>query len=133
MSKLIAAALLSMLQLLLSLAGCQFGARDFSDRISRDGHAVLDSRAHVEAGVARFQCVASASGRCHYTLFAAPCTAAAAAVGRPGCGDTPLRRLTVARGQTRQLSGLPAFQLCVATVAGAVARDCRPLPASAAR
>ena len=36
-----------------------------------DGIEALYSRADVHAGVARFECVRSISGRCHYAVFAA--------------------------------------------------------------
>ena len=62
--------LIPLFQFLLALCGVSLGGTSFSDRVSVDGNDTLHSRAQVQAGVANFACMASASGRCHYTLFA---------------------------------------------------------------
>ena len=113
--------LIALLQFLFSLCGCSLGGSNFSDRISVDGTDLLYSRAHVQDGVARFACMTSSSGRCHYTLFADTamdaCNTHAADAAHPGttqtCPPAPLQRFMVDAGDSRQMTGLPAFRLCV--------------------
>ena len=52
----------------------------YSNRIADNGHDVLYSRAQAKDGSARFECRASDSGACHYTLFPEAC-----AGQRDGC------------------------------------------------
>ncbi|MDR0184399.1 hypothetical protein [Lysobacter arvi] len=112
----------ALLYFVLSLFGCDVGRSTFVDRIVHDGASTLESRAVVEAGVARFECIRSASGQCHYTLFARDCSAANAKSG--SCVSTPIRRFVVADGDTRQIAGLRDFRLCVSDEDGAVAPGC---------
>lgn len=120
MSKVIA-----LLQFLLALAGFSTGGTTWTSQVHDDGH-VLSSRAHAQDGVARFECIDSSSGRCHYTLYPESCAGDA-------CSRTPLRQFTVERGQTRQFAGLPGFRLCVDTDGAALGPDCRPRAAVAKR
>ena len=117
MSKLIA-----LLQFLLALAGVDVGGSDYSNRISNGGHDVLNVRTHVQHGVARFECLASDSGWCHYTLYAGACDAGSGS----GCTQAPLRRFSVARGDSRQIAGLDGFRVCVGLDAGTLGPDCKP-------
>jgi len=114
MSKLIA-----LLQFLLALAGIGVDGTTYDTRVASNGHDVLDSRAHVQDGVARFDCRASDSGLCYYTLYPAACTGMA-------CADAPLRRFSVARDQSRQFAGLAGFHPCVDTTGAALGPDCQP-------
>ena len=68
MSKLIALA-----QFLLALSGCSLGAETWSHRVAGNGGESLRSDIVAEDGIARFRCLASASGACHYTLYPAGC------------------------------------------------------------
>ena len=112
--------LVALLQFLLALAGCSMGGVDYTSRVAQDGHVSLSSRARVEDGVARFECRASDSGWCHYTLYADACDAGT------GCMQAPLRRFSVARGDSRQIAGLEGFRVCVGLDAGTLGPDCKP-------
>jgi len=113
----------ALLYFVLSLFGCDVGKSTFVDRIVHDGAPALDSRTVVEAGVARFECLRSASGQCYYTLFPRECAASDAKDAR--CLTTPIRRFAVADGDTRQIAGLRDFRLCVSERDGAAAAGCR--------
>ena len=80
----------ALLQFLLALGGCAMGGTTYTHRISQDGHDVLASEARLQDGVARFDCEASDSGWCHYTLYADACDAGS---GR-GCSAASLPTFT---------------------------------------
>lgn len=113
--------LIALLQFLFSLAGYSLGATNFNDHIAQGGHDVLSSNARVQDGIARFECQASASGWCHYTLYPAHCGLT------QNCTRPPLQRFTVARGDSRQIVGLSDFRLCVGIDAAALGPDCQPI------
>ena len=100
--------LLVLLSFALSLFGVQLGGTSYSDRL-HDGDAVLHSEAWTDAGRARFECVESSSGQCHYRLLPPDCGKA--------CEQAPLRQFTVQEGRTMSLSGLPDFRLDVSPFA----------------
>ncbi|GAB1406895.1 hypothetical protein MASR1M8_08140 [Thermomonas brevis] len=110
--------LLALAQFLLALGGCSLGATNWSHRVSGDAGDTLRSDIVAEDGIARFRCLESASGACHYTLYPATCRDDA-------CASTPLRRFTVARGGERRIAGLAGFTPCVAGDAAATGTDCR--------
>lgn len=120
MSKLIA-----LFQFLLALAGFPSGGTTWTSQVHDNGQ-VLSSRAHAQDGVARFDCIDSSSGRCHYTLYPERCAGA-------GCDLPPLRSFDVARGESRQFAGLPGFRLCVDADGANLGPDCRPRAAVAKR
>ena len=98
--------LFALLTFLASLLGCD-GARDtIVHRVVSDGSDLLFSRASVQDGVARLDCVRSDSGRCHYLVLPRDCTSMAA------CGNDA-RHFVVAQGESRQVAGLTSFRLCV--------------------
>ncbi|HZX79200.1 hypothetical protein [Lysobacter sp.] len=110
----------------LSLFGCDVGRDTFVDRISIDGAQALYSKATVEAGVARFECVRSASGQCVYTLFPRECDGAnASAKGKADCLSQPIEQFVVANGDTRQIAGLRDFRLCVSDEHAAPGPGCQ--------
>lgn len=111
----------------LSLFGLDVGDARYVHRTSADGTEALYSRADVHAGVARFECVRSASGRCHYLVFAPGCDPAA------GCSERPLQRFAVDAGRSRQFAGLAGFHLCVAPEAAEAGATCAPAQALASR
>ncbi len=117
--------LTALLQFLLALFGLHLGGTNFSDRISTDGIDTLYSKAHVEDGVARFACVSSASGACHYTLFDKGCPPAPQADAIGHCAPGPLKRFTVASGHSKQITGLAAFGLCVSPHPTSPTPDCK--------
>lgn len=110
---------IALLQFLLALSGCSVGGTTYTSRIDT-GHTRLTSKAQVQDGVARFNCVESSSGSCHYTLYPDACA------GKPDCQLAPLQRFSVARGESRQIAGLVDFRPCVATTAAAMGADCQP-------
>lgn len=109
---------IALLQFLLALAGFSSAGTTWTSQVHDNGH-VLSSRAHAQDGVARFDCIDSSSGHCHYTLYPPRCASAA-------CDAPPLRSFDVTRGETRQIAGLSGFRLCV-DVGGVVpGPDCKP-------
>lgn len=126
MSKLIDIARLLFSPLLLILAACNLGGTSYSNRLGIDGHDTLHSRAHASDGMARFECKASDSGRCHYTLYPEACA------GKADCQLAPLQRFSVARGQTREIAGVQDFRVCVGIDATPIRADCQT-PAGKAR
>ena len=115
----------ALLYFLLSLFGCDVGRSTFVDRIVHDGATALDSRAVVEAGVARFECLRSESGQCYYTLFPRECPASQAKADE--CATKPIRRFAVADGDTRQIAGLRDFRLCVSDENVPAGAGCRTM------
>lgn len=127
MPKLIDIARLLFSPLLLILAACNVGTTTYSNRIGIDGHDVLSSKARTKDGIARFECKASDSGRCHYTLYPAACA------GKHDCRLAPLQRFSVARGQTREIAGVRDFRVCVGIDATAMGAGCQPMAVAKAR
>ena len=127
MPRLITIARLLLSPLLVILAACGMNGTTYSNRIGDNGHDVLYSKAQAKDGIARFECKASDSGVCHYTLYPDACA------GKADCTLAPLQRFTVARGQSRQIAGLDDLRVCVATSDAAVRADCEPAVASKAR
>jgi hypothetical protein len=127
MPKLIDLARVLFSPLLLILSACDIGGTTYSNRIANDGHDVLSSRARVRDGVARFECKASDSGRCHYTLYPEACS------GKADCELAPLQRFTVARGQAREIADVRDFRVCVRIDATALRADCQPVAVARAR
>lgn len=108
--------------LLLALAGCGVAGRTVSMHVTRDGHDVLYSEVYASDALAVFQCKASASGACHYTVYARPCTDAGP------CATRPLHRFAVRAGERLFDTTLPAgFVACVSeTDDGAPCPSTRP-------
>lgn len=115
--------LVALLQFLLALSGCSLGEVTYSDRIAEGRHDVLSSKARVQDGVARFECRASDSGWCHYTLYPDACGSG------KDCALAPLQRFAVARGESRQVAGLRDFRLCVRIDDALPGPDCQPAAA----
>jgi hypothetical protein len=110
--------LIALLQFLLALAGIHSDGSTWTSQV-HDGGRVLSSRAHAQDGVARFECLDSSSGRCHYTLYPQRCASLA-------CDAPPLRSFDVARGESKQIAGLSGFRLCVDPADAALGPDCKP-------
>ena len=117
---------IALLQFLLALSGCSIGGTTYTNRIDSD-QVRLTSKAHVQDGVARFNCVDSSSGSCHYTLYPDACA------GKADCQLAPLQRFTVAHGESHQIAGLVDFRPCVATTGAAMGADCQPAAAAKPR
>src|SRR5262249_47311956 len=93
----------------------------YVNRVNVDGIDALYSKVTVEAGVTRFECLRSVTGECYYTVFPPSC--ANAKDNR--CDPLPVEKFALAKGDSRQLTGLPNFRLCVSGSSEAVAADCR--------
>ncbi len=75
---------------------------------SVDGVQVNSSKAVVHGGDARFDCLRSASGRCHYVVFAGRCGEAVVDDGSvPACPSAVVDRFVLRAGESRQLHALP--------------------------
>ena len=110
----------------LSLYGCDLGGSTFIQREQSGGIDRLYSRVVANPGVARFECIDSASGRCHYTLYDASCEAAPTAlpVQRPACRREPLQRFALDAGNEKHVAALPEFRPCVRGDAKVPGPDC---------
>lgn len=117
--------LIAIFYFVLSLYGCDVGGSTFVDRSD-----TLYSRVVAQAGVARFECLRSSSGQCHYTVFPRGCTSASGAASAPGtaridgCRPEPLDRFAIAAGDSRQIPGLHRFRPCVSAADAMPGPDC---------
>lgn len=93
---------------LLSLFGFDTSRSTFVNREVFDGRELLHARATLEAGVARFECLASTSGLCYWSVSPMRC----AASDTP-CTPAPLRRFALAVDDSRQVTGVSQLRLCV--------------------
>ncbi|TDV29233.1 hypothetical protein [Stenotrophomonas sp. CC22-02] len=92
----------------LSLGGCEKSSTTSITRTQANGVDTLHSKGTVVEGQARFQCIASRSGQCHYVVLDPACSTDAA------CARPPLRRFAVAVGKTEAMRDLPkGFRQCV--------------------
>ena len=119
--------LMASLYFLLSLLGCDGGGTTYATRATVDGQDVVYGTARVRAGIVQFECLRSASGQCHYTVYPRECTAdPAPASPPPACAPLPVERFTLKAGARRDVVGMsPTFELCVSHDARPLTRDCR--------
>lgn len=103
--------LLALFAFLASLIGFDGGRDTVVHRVVGAGSEVLLSRASVQDGVARFDCVRSSSGTCHYLVLPRGCPV------EDDCASRT-RRYDIAAGGSRQVAGLHAFRLCVSATVG---------------
>ncbi|NLA68226.1 MAG: lytic polysaccharide monooxygenase [Gammaproteobacteria bacterium] len=124
---------IALVYFILSLFGFDAGGMILVHRIE-DGSAAVHSRTRVEAGVARFECLQSASGECHYTVYPRSRASRADGAEATGCGAAPAgRKFSVAAGDSRQITGLVDFGLCVSAAGGARGTGCQACAALARR
>ena len=109
------------LPLLAALAACDTAGTTIVVRSKADGEWIIDSRVRIHAGIASFECLHSATRRCHYTLFPAGCTASS---GSTRCSGQALDQFSMAVDTTRELRGLSDFKLCVSHRPGQMRPDC---------
>ncbi|KQY51817.1 hypothetical protein [Lysobacter sp. Root494] len=93
---------------LLALFGCESGGTTMITHSISNGVDLLHAKTRIKAGVARFECFASVSGECHYTLLPAKCASTHAP-----CIEKPIDRFTMKTGESREVVGLPQFSACV--------------------
>lgn len=126
--------LIAILTFVLSLYGCDVGGSTFVDRSD-----TLYSKVVAQAGVARFECLRSSSGRCYYTVFPRECAPASGwvfasvATRIDSCRHEPIDRFAIAAGDSRKVAGLHRFRPCVSAEYGAPGPDCEALEPMAAR
>jgi hypothetical protein len=109
------------LPLLATLAACDTSGTTIVVRSKSDGEWIIDSRVRINGGIAQFECLHSATRRCHYTLFPAGCTSSS---GSTRCSGQALDQFSMAVDSTRALSGLSDFKLCVSHRPGQMRPDC---------
>ena len=114
------------------LASCSSGD-SYVVRSRINGHWQIDARAHVDAGIATFECRHSASGTCHFTLFENTLLNGSPFEGgcrKPdasaACNAKVLDTLSVTVDRRAQRRGLSGFRLCASDRAGEVWPDCSP-------
>lgn len=101
--------LISFLTFMLTLVGLdpQPGVTTLSVS-SVDGVQVNSTKAVVNGGDARFECLRSASGRCHYVVFAGECRTPSMAVTVAGaCAGTVVETFVLRAGESRELHSMP--------------------------
>ena len=110
---------LALLYYLLAVAGCS-GGQITDMRSETDGHDIVHGRIELRAGVAKFECLASSTGQCHFGVFDPSCADPAASC------DKPPERFALAQGASREIVGLPpGFRPCVSAEGEAARPDCR--------
>lgn len=114
--------LLALAAFLLSLFGFDVQRSTFESREISNGRELLHARATLEAGVARFECLASTTGLCYWAVYPARCADDASA-----CTSRPLRRFALAVDDTRQVTGLSRVRTCVSGSAATAAPACHAL------
>jgi hypothetical protein len=117
--------LIASVYFLLSLFGCDGGGITLVTRATVDGVDTIYSETRVTADIARFECIRSASGRCHYTLFPRECTSAPAQDASK-CAARATEQFALVAGNHREVVGLPPFALCVSHQANLLTPDCKP-------
>lgn len=107
-----------LIAILLLLAGCAPAERTIAVRSAENGRTVFDSRVTIDMLSAHFECHASASGACHYAVFAQDCSG-------PHCDAPPLRQFAVNAGEEQTLDGLPRdVHVCMQREAGPMTVAC---------
>jgi hypothetical protein len=104
--------LLAIIYCFLNLAGCTDAQnRSIVATAQDNGKVTLNSLTDVRMGRAWFECKASQSGRCYYTVFNE---------------GAPVRAFSLSVTEALRLDNLPAgFSQCVTLSAGKVSADCR--------
>jgi hypothetical protein len=101
--------LVSLISFLFTLVGCNpqpgITTMTFS---SVDGVGINSTKSRISDGEARFECLKSATGNCHYLVFVDTCAATEAAAADAACTPRVLQRFTLAAGKVKELHDLPA-------------------------
>ena len=118
--------LISLVSFALSLIGCDPPAGVATLSVSSvDGLEINFTKTTLAEGSARFECLYSAGGRCHYLVFVRDC-AAPRAEAEADCPVRTLRRFHLDAGAHLQLDDLPpGAAFCVGHGTRPVAADCR--------
>lgn len=113
--------LIAAVYFVLAMFGWDIGGTTIVNRSVIGGIDQIHSRIRIRNAVTRFECVASVSGECHYTLFPRQCASATGS-----CDELPVERFTMTAGASREVVGMPGFRACVAQHDMAMAKDCKP-------
>ena len=101
--------LVSLVSFLFTLAGCDpqpgITTMTFS---SVDGVKINSTKSWISNGDARFECLKSASGNCHYLVYVETCATAKISAADKACTTRVLERFTLAAGKMKELHDLPA-------------------------
>lgn len=104
----------------LLLTACSRDGQTIVVRSKVNGDWRIDSTVRIDNGIVHFECLHSASGRCHYTLFSG-CTQVA---GSASCNGKLLQHFSIAVDTQRTIEGLSDFKLCVSHLADPMRPDC---------
>lgn len=121
-----AAAITALVAIACLMSGCMFesGVTTVTN-ISVDGHSVNATRSHIANGDGEFECLRSASGRCHYLLFVEDCGKAQGRAAAAACKPRIVTAFTLPAGASKHLAALPAqVRECVSHDAAPVAPGC---------
>jgi hypothetical protein len=110
---------LALAAFLLSLLGCEPQRSVFESHAVDGGRDLLHARASIESGVARFECLESATGLCYWSVFPAGCDGSSGPLPVAPCASAPSRRFALATDDSRQVTGLSTARVCVAGDAAA--------------
>lgn len=117
--------LISLASFLFSLVGLNPQAGHLALTLSVNPTGITSTRSQDGADGARFECLYSATGKCHYIVFVSQCATTDAPDGTNGCGTRVIERFTLASGQSHQTGKLPAgARHCLDHAAMPVAPDC---------
>lgn len=127
--------LIALCYFVLALYGCDVGGSTYVHRTQVDGADTLHSKVVVRPGIARFECLRSASGRCYYTVFPRDCALTAESTGTriDTCRSTPARHFAIGDGDRRQVPQLQRVRVCVSADDRMPGPDCHPSQAIATR
>lgn len=120
--------LISLVSFLLTLVGFnpQTGTTTLTFS-SIDGVGINSSKARIADGDARFECLQSASGSCHYVVFLSSCDKgdARTSTAMGACTTTVVQQFTLAAGNAKEFARLPAgVKHCLGYDAMPAAPDC---------
>lgn len=119
--------LISLVSFLLTLVGFNPQAGTTTLTFSSvDGVGVNSSKARITDGNARFECLQSTSGSCYYVVFTSACEQVDKRANYVDtCSTRVVEAFTLAAGDVRELTGLPAgVKHCLSHEAMPVAPDC---------
>ena len=118
--------LVSLLSFVFTLLGCnpQSGTTTVSFS-SVNGVGINSTKSRIGDGSARFECLKSATGNCHYLVFVETCATAKASVDEVACTTRVLEKFTLAAGSVKELHDLPeGVRHCLDHEAMPTAPDC---------
>jgi hypothetical protein len=120
--------LIAAIYLMFALAGFDgWGARTIATHVSDHGTEVLYSEASISPILARFSCIDSVSGLCHFRILPGLCLRSAGASSLPGCSTEAVREFVVARGDSRQMTDMKDdFDFCVSADSLPAGAPCKP-------